>query len=479
MSLATDISAPAALSPLLASGPAVAPVQVVNGAGFAEALTQAQTGVAPEVVLPEAMPALPETPADLLQAIGADAVVSHRQSFVPVHGMAEFPAAANIDAHPLQAAPALTGIAAVPEPVEAEAQAGAAAPVALSKLAALKPAAAKPAVARAEANVAEDMAVETLPLPTVAGVGPAAVTQPVPDALPVAQTDSPSPVGAKAMPREAVAAQEVASSPSPDAALPPFDAASTRPAPEPLAQPAGDLRAALSALRRLDDMDHGAEAAAQPVPDAPVTGIAPQDEAAAIADLAPDSTDTAPDPLHAEIGGAVSEAASSAPQNQPAAPVITPQLGPMAETSVPVPPSPVHPALRMDQPDWPEKLAIRLAGAFDANEANIEMQLSPEHLGPLHIRLEMKSGVAQVFVTTATPQAAEAFARAETQLSGLLAAADVTLTGQETAQGGFADQGGQGGYHGARAHPVPRFHPDTTRTAAPEASAQRLLNLIA
>src|SRR3989338_8870831 len=250
MSLASDISAPAALSPLLASGPAAAPVQVVNGAGFAEALTQAQTGPA--------------------------------------------------------------------------------APAALSKLAALKSAAAKPAVALAEADVAEDMAVEFLPLPTVAGVGPAAVTQPVPDALPVAQTDCPSPVGVKAMPREAVAEQEIASSASPDAALPPFDAALMGPAPEPLAQPAGDLRIALSALRRLDDMDHGAEAAAQPVPDAPVTGIAPQDEAAAIADLAPERTDPAPDPLHAEIGGALSEAASSAPQSQPAAPVITPQLAPMA-----------------------------------------------------------------------------------------------------------------------------------------------------
>jgi flagellar hook-length control protein FliK len=473
MSLASDISAPAALSPVMTAAPAATPERVAAGEDFAVALTQAQTSDAPEAALPVAPPAqpaaavLPEVTAEVPQGIGADAVVAHRQSFVPVHGMVEFPAAANIDASPLLAQPVTPATGPLPEPVEAEAQSVAVDAAPVSKPAA-KGAAAKPGVAKAE-----DRAVDTEEMPPAVTAVPLPVTQALPVEPPTAPADGLQPVGAKGMAQAQALAQGAALPSAPDAEPATFDASLTAAVPETSAPPAGDLRAALAGLQRLEDKDVPADAVPQPLADAPAATLEAQDEAAAITGTAPDS---AVDPSQADSALVVTDATL---QNQPAAPVITVQVAPLVDASAPLS-APVHPTLRMDQPDWPEKLAIRLAGAFDANEANIEMQLSPEHLGPLHIRLEMKSGMAQVFVTTATPQAAEAFARAEGQLSGLLAASEVTLTGQETAQGGFADHGAQGGYHGFHGQPAARFaQPDTARSTAAKPGPSQLLNLIA
>lgn len=477
MSLASDIIAPAAVSPLMAApvpAAAAAPVQVAAGAGFADALTQAQTvvqaGGAPEVALPDAT----VLSVDVAAVIGGDAVVSHRQSFVPVHGLAEFPAAA-IDPRALQAAPVVAAVLAETEVLAVPAETMAAEAVVVDTVAAKPVPVPKPAVRSATAKPAEPADEPTEAVPAELALSGGAVAAPVVLAqpLPVASgkdDSAPVAVATRTTGAEPVT-QEAALPAAAQAALAPFDASLTAAVADAPAPPTGDLRAALAGLQPIQAPVVAADEVPQPL--APTAPDAAQTDVALMPDLAAEAAGTMV--IAPETAVAVAE---TAPQSQAAAPAL-PAPAALADAAAQVS-APVHPTLRMDQPDWPEKLAIRLAGAFDANEANIEMQLSPEHLGPLHIRLEMKSGMAQVFVTTATPQVAEAFARAEGQLSGLLAASEVTLTGQETAQGGFADQGGQGGYHGFHGQPAARFpHTDTSRSTAPKTGPSQLLNLIA
>lgn len=483
MSLASDILAPAAVTSLTAAAPVAPSSQAVNSAGFADALTQAQIQSAPETPqntpLPVA-PTLPET--DIApQLIGADTIIAQRQSFIPVHGMADFPATANIDARPLLAVPApvvpdadILPEAVQPQPVQDEAPKLAAA-VALPKPAAVK----TPEKPLTEGDSETDDAdTPDASIPAQVGLVAVPVLQLQANAAAphVADPEIHPVAPAVPAPRAKVALPE-GDLPQPEPER--IEAGQTTPVLAPPVKAEGDLRSAFAGLERLDDKPAVPEPSPQSAPPAPADLNAPPADTSATTDPVQETvdplTDHAPD-LGSQV---VTTPDATAPATQTSAPVIMVQVAPLATPS-----APVHPALRLDQPDWPEKLAVRLAGAFSANDANIEMQLSPEHLGPLHIRLEMKSGVAQVFVTTTTHLAAEVFARAEPQLSALLAASEVSLSGQQTASGGFAGQGGEpggsGGQRGFQGQPHRFVQPDTSRAAAaPEASAERLLNLIA
>lgn len=483
MSLASDISAPAALSPLMATG-AQAAAPAAPAPGFSQVLTEAQAVdvgamIAPDLaatVLPAADTAAApvalsvDAPVDLSTAAGSGAVVAYRQSFVPVHGLPEFPVAANLDARPALLPAAQLASAEVDAP-QAEAEAvPAQAPVGAAPIA--KPSSAKAAKpAGAQPDETDEPADETLPTAVAAPASLTAGAATLAEPAAKAPEDRAVPATAAQQPGIAtVTAETTAQEP-----LPTDTAADLL--------PTGDLRQALSGLALLEPAP---SVPPQPEPvAAPFADPAEPAVDAAVPDLA-DADQAAPDLAPAEITATLSQAAPAAlsdsvpaPQTQSLTPVITVQVAPALTPS-----APVLPTLRMDQADWPEKLAVRLAGAFNAEDAQIEMQLSPERLGPLHIRLEMKSGMAQVFVTAATPQAAEAFARAEPQLHALLAASEVSLSGQQTASGGFSQQGGasqdaQGGQRGSHGQPHRFAQPEPNRSAAPEASASRLLNLIA
>jgi flagellar hook-length control protein FliK len=483
MSLASDISAPAALSPLLATG-AQAAAPAAPAPGFSQALTEAQAVDAGGVVAPElaaagvqvvdtaaAPVALPlDATADLPQAAGSGAVVAYRQTFVPVHGLPEFPVAANLDSRPALVPAA---ILAAPEADAPQTEAEAVPPQALVVTGPIaKPVAAKPAKpAAAQPDETDEPADETLPAAVAAPAAqPAVAANP---AEPAAKPAEDRASAATSAPQTAITtAQPETTS---------LETLPTDTAADPL--PTSDLRQALSGLSLLEPAP-----TASPQPD-PVAAPMAEPAAPAAETTQPDLPDAdlaAPDLVTAEMTATLSQTATAAAsdafpaqQAQTLTPVITVQVAPALTPS-----APVLPTLRMDQADWPEKLAVRLAGAFNAEDAQIEMQLSPERLGPLHIRLEMKSGMAQVFVTAATPQAAEAFARAEPQLHALLAASEVSLSGQQTASGGFSQQGGsapdaQGGQRGSHGQPHRFAQPEPSRSAAPEASASRLLNLIA
>ena len=110
--------------------------------------------------------------------------------------------------------------------------------------------------------------------------------------------------------------------------------------------------------------------------------------------------------------------------------------------------------IQTGRPGWEAVLADRIAAELSADGKEIELDLAPETLGQLKIRLEVVDGLAQVRIVTETAEAARLFQQAEHRLSESLSRAGLSLGGQDTmsrdaqsgAQGGLAQgQAGQGG----------------------------------
>ena len=107
---------------------------------------------------------------------------------------------------------------------------------------------------------------------------------------------------------------------------------------------------------------------------------------------------------------------------------------------------PIHIA----RPGWEAALADRIAAELSGDGQEIELDLAPETLGQLKIKLEVVDGLAQVRIVTETTEAARLFQQAEHRLSESLSRAGLSLGGQDAqsrdAQSGQAQgQAGQGG----------------------------------
>lgn len=125
-------------------------------------------------------------------------------------------------------------------------------------------------------------------------------------------------------------------------------------------------------------------------------------------------------------------------------------------------------------PDWPAGIDDRLAAALDAGLSELEIVLSPESLGRLKIRVEMRDGAASVSFTTETPEAARLLAGQEGRLSDLLEKGGLSLARHEAGQGDTGarqDQPERGPRRAAFRSAPPA--PDT------DARAAGLVNLIA
>lgn len=105
--------------------------------------------------------------------------------------------------------------------------------------------------------------------------------------------------------------------------------------------------------------------------------------------------------------------------------------------------------IQTGRPGWEAALADRIAAELSGDGKEIELELAPEKLGHLKIRLEVVDGLAQVRIVTETPEAARLFQQNEHRLSENLSRAGLSLGGQDTmsrdAQSGNAQgQNGQG-----------------------------------
>lgn len=113
-----------------------------------------------------------------------------------------------------------------------------------------------------------------------------------------------------------------------------------------------------------------------------------------------------------------------------------------------LPPVPGGP-IQTGRPGWEAALADRIAAELSPDGKEIALELAPERLGHLKIRLEVVDGLAQVRIVTETPEAARLFQQAEHRLSESLSRAGLGLGGQDAASrdaqsGGTQGQAGQG-----------------------------------
>lgn len=102
------------------------------------------------------------------------------------------------------------------------------------------------------------------------------------------------------------------------------------------------------------------------------------------------------------------------------------------------------------QPGWEGKLGDRILSRLTENGQEIEMDLNPENLGSVRIKLELTDGTAQVRIVTDTAQAAQVFQQAESKLAEALNRAGVSLsshdaTSRDAAAGGQQRGAGNGG----------------------------------
>lgn len=187
----------------------------------------------------------------------------------------------------------------------------------------------------------------------------------------------------------------------------------------------------------------------------------------------------------AALGGETAEAGATAT----ATGTVTAQVGSQALSQG------LGGPIQTGRPGWEAALADRIAAELSADGKEIELDLAPETLGQLKIRLEVVDGLAQVRIVTETTEAARLFQQAEHRLSESLSRAGLSLGGQDTmsrdaqsgAQGGLAQgQAGQGGNGPADRGGRPRgieMHLDRQGVVALAEQAGRagrgLVNLIA
>lgn len=122
------------------------------------------------------------------------------------------------------------------------------------------------------------------------------------------------------------------------------------------------------------------------------------------------------------ITAAVTAAAGQVPQQ--AAQAVMPTQGAVAFAA----PAPIA----VDRPGWEGAIADRIAAELSGDGQQIDLEIAPEHLGRLKIRLDMTDGQAQVRFVTETPEAARLIQANEHRLSDALSRAGLSLGGQET-----------------------------------------------
>ncbi len=300
-----------------------------------------------------------------------------------------------------------------------------------------------------EDELAEGEAEDTDPLAAL-GLGPAA--QVAPATLPVEGEG------------EAAVGQAVATVMA-QGAMQPMMAAQVKPAATP-ALPMGEATA------------EGGEATEADGTDAPIEAreAVQRREAAGLTPLAVQALDrpAARAAVEAVVDTAVETvAAATAPTGQTPqqAAQVTAQLPAAAGFAAPAP-------IATDRPGWEGALADRIAAELSGDGQQMDLELAPEHLGRLRIRLEITDGQAQVRFVTETPEAARVIQQNEHRLSESLSRAGLSLGGQETAsrdpQGDQRPARGEGIAARFLERPV-----EGLAAAIPGRAARGLVNLIA
>ncbi len=125
-----------------------------------------------------------------------------------------------------------------------------------------------------------------------------------------------------------------------------------------------------------------------------------------------------------------------------------------------------RPDIDMTGTSWPTDIADEINAALQLGEGEIELKMTPAHLGTLRIRLEIEDGRVGVIILSETPEVARLFNDNQHRLSEQLQRGGMDLAQHQSQSGGQSSAGGQGQGqgHGARI-PWPQAgptSPDTT-----------------
>jgi len=88
--------------------------------------------------------------------------------------------------------------------------------------------------------------------------------------------------------------------------------------------------------------------------------------------------------------------------------------------AAPLPPAPVLPPLSLEDPDWSASLGERVSWATESGLSEATIDLHPEELGPIRIRIETQGSLADVSFQAANAATRDLLAQSLPQLRGLL-----------------------------------------------------------
>lgn len=143
-----------------------------------------------------------------------------------------------------------------------------------------------------------------------------------------------------------------------------------------------------------------------------------------------------------------------APQGQPtAAPMVQVQQSPDSftmPTGDAQRPSLANTELSLEDANWPETMVENFGLEQLADGEAIEIQLTPENMGRVQLRMELRDGQASVMIVTETAEAARQFNDNQQRLSEMMAKAGIELANHDASTGrqNLGGQGGQGNGNG-------------------------------
>ena len=155
-----------------------------------------------------------------------------------------------------------------------------------------------------------------------------------------------------------------------------------------------------------------APVAADAVIDLPAVAIAAEPDAAPIA-------------ANPEILEALLQAQPDAPAPAPSFSLMAPLPAQSAASAIAAPAAPLSstpalPPLSLDDPDWSTSLSERVNWATESGLSEATIDLHPEELGPIRIRIETQGSLADVSFQAANAATRELLAQSLPQLRGLL-----------------------------------------------------------
>lgn len=187
---------------------------------------------------------------------------------------------------------------------------------------------------------------------------------------------------------------------------------------------------------------------------------------------------TAPQMMTSEVAETLmtTEAAPTALANG-AAPVVNIEMSSGALQPLPTAQQQAQPqVIATQRPDWVNNVSAAIAQAQDMGTEAMELTLTPENLGRVQIRIEMKDGVASVTIVTQNEDAAKLFNENQSKLSELMAHSGLDLAHHDAKSGSDKMFGGTGnGLSQSGNEPIS----DLTQEIAAPGMATSLVDLVA